>query len=133
MTAEDMLFGVALAHGLKVSHLRGQSRIARIAIARHEAMWLIREATELSFPDIGRLFGGRDHTTVLAACRKIQARVDLDPAYGETVKQSATATQGGLEVLSLQRRASALTAQATTLQRRLVEMHQRLEAAKEAA
>lgn len=127
MTAEDMLFGIALARGVKVTDISGPSRISRIASARHEAMWLIREATDLSFPDIGRMLGGRDHSTVIAAHKKIQARVDRDPAYGEQLKQAATATRGGLEVLRLQRRAQATAAQVTTLQRRLAEVQKRLE------
>jgi hypothetical protein len=114
-----MAFGIATARGLKVSDLRGPSRVARITTARHEAMWLIREATDLSYPDIGRMFGGRDHTTVINAYRKIQALVDLDPSYGDDLRRAATATQGGLELQRLQQRAAALQAQATSLQRRI--------------
>lgn len=46
------------------------------AKARHIAMWIAREATGASFPKIARAFAGRDHTTILYGCR----RVDNDPA-----------------------------------------------------
>jgi chromosomal replication initiator protein len=51
--------------------LYGQSRIAAIALARQIAMYICREQTNLSLPKIGQLFGGRDHTTVMYAQKKI--------------------------------------------------------------
>ena len=52
--------------------LLGQSRKRPIAIARQIAMYIMRELTELSYPEIGREFGGRDHTTVIHAVQKVQ-------------------------------------------------------------
>ena len=51
--------------------LVGPSRRQPLVRARQTAMYLCRELTDLSLPKIGRAFGGRDHTTVLHACRKI--------------------------------------------------------------
>jgi chromosomal replication initiator protein len=48
-------------------------RPANIALPRQIAMYLAKELTQKSLPDIGELFGGRDHTTVLHAVRKISA------------------------------------------------------------
>ena len=56
---------------LSVDELTGTSRAQAIATARQIAMYLCREMTNLSLPKIGQLFGGRDHTTVMHACKKI--------------------------------------------------------------
>jgi chromosomal replication initiator protein len=52
--------------------LQGKKRTQDIALTRQVAMYLARELTDLSFPKIGEEFGGRDHTTVLHACKKIE-------------------------------------------------------------
>ncbi len=56
---------------LSVDELTGTSRAQALATARQIAMYLCREMTNLSLPKIGQLFGGRDHTTVMHACKKI--------------------------------------------------------------
>ena len=58
--------------GLTVDDLCGQSRTHMLVTARQIAMYLCRELTDLSLPKIGQLFGGRDHTTVMHADRKIR-------------------------------------------------------------
>jgi chromosomal replication initiator protein len=58
--------------GLTVDDLCGQSRTHVLVTARQIAMYLCRELTDLSLPKIGQLFGGRDHTTVMHADRKIR-------------------------------------------------------------
>ncbi len=59
--------------GLTVDDLCGSSRSRVLVTARQIAMYLCRELTDLSLPKIGALFGGRDHTTVMHADRKIRA------------------------------------------------------------
>jgi chromosomal replication initiator protein len=49
------------------------------------AMYLSRKLTTRSLPEIGRRFGGRDHTTVLHACRRIEALIDEDPLFRQEV------------------------------------------------
>jgi hypothetical protein len=67
---------VAFQYGYKLSDLRGASRSHGVVVARHHAMWLVRETFKyLSQPAIGRMFGNRDHTTVLHACRAHPKRV----------------------------------------------------------
>jgi chromosomal replication initiator protein len=56
---------------IKVADMFSQRRTRAIARPRQVAMWLARELTDRSLPEIGEAFGGRDHTTVLHACRKI--------------------------------------------------------------
>lgn len=63
---------------LTVSTLKGQSRAATVALARQVAMHLIRTNLGLDYRAIGALFGGRDHTTVLHSCRKIEADTGTD-------------------------------------------------------
>lgn len=52
-----------------------QRRTGEMIEARHMAMWLCRELTELSLPSIGKQFGDRDHTTVLNAIRSISKKL----------------------------------------------------------
>jgi len=62
---------VAEAYGIPVEKMKARGRASQIALARQVAMYLSRELTHLSLAQIGERFGGRDHTTVLHAHRKI--------------------------------------------------------------
>jgi len=64
---------VAEYYKIKVSEMYSKRRTRNIARPRQIAMALAKELTQLSLPDIGEAFGGRDHTTVLHACRKVAA------------------------------------------------------------
>ncbi|HEX2702548.1 MAG TPA: chromosomal replication initiator protein DnaA [Solirubrobacteraceae bacterium] len=67
---------VACAHfGLERSVLLSRSRSANVAWARQAAMYLARELTDHSLPQIGRAFADRDHTTVLHACRRVAREI----------------------------------------------------------
>ena len=61
-----------LNFGLTIEDLQGQSRSRVLVTARQIAMYLCRELTDLSLPKIGQQFGGRDHTTVMHADKKIR-------------------------------------------------------------
>ena len=67
----DIIVSTAEYFKLTVDDLYGSSRSQQIAQARQIAMYLCREKTKLSLPNIGKLFGNRDHTTVMYACKKI--------------------------------------------------------------
>jgi chromosomal replication initiator protein len=71
-TDEEMLAEIAIILGFSVEALRGKSRQRPLVQARQTAMYVFRELTDLSYPSIARLFGGRDHTTVIHAVDKIQ-------------------------------------------------------------
>jgi len=62
---------VAETFGVEPKRILGPERHPRIARVRQTAMWLARRYTSLSLSDIGRLCGGRDHTTVMAAVRRV--------------------------------------------------------------
>ena len=49
-------------------------------------MYLVRRMTNLSTPDIGREFGGRDHTTVLHALEQVETKLQNDPGFAQTIK-----------------------------------------------
>ncbi|WP_367124835.1 chromosomal replication initiator protein DnaA [Streptomyces phytohabitans] len=73
ITATDIMAATADYFGLSVDDLCGSSRSRVLVTARQIAMYLCRELTDLSLPKIGAQFGGRDHTTVMHADRKIRA------------------------------------------------------------
>ncbi|OEJ32799.1 chromosomal replication initiation protein DnaA [Streptomyces subrutilus] len=73
ITATDIMAATADYFGLTVDDLCGSSRSRVLVTARQIAMYLCRELTDLSLPKIGAQFGGRDHTTVMHADRKIRA------------------------------------------------------------
>jgi chromosomal replication initiator protein len=73
VTVENIQQNVAEYYNLKIADMYSKSRAAPIARARQIAMYLSKELTQKSLPEIGSLFGGRDHTTVLYACKKIAA------------------------------------------------------------
>lgn len=64
---------------LTIADLKAPRRDAAVIRARQIAMYLAKTLTARSFPDVGRRFGGRDHTTVLHAVRKIEALLHVDP------------------------------------------------------
>ncbi|EQD73985.1 chromosomal replication initiator protein DnaA, partial [mine drainage metagenome] len=72
ISIENIQKTVADYYKIKVSDMFSKKRTRNLARPRQMAMALAKEITSLSLPDIGESFGGRDHTTVLHACRKIQ-------------------------------------------------------------
>ena len=77
-TIEGIQKTVADYFNVKVSDLRAKKRTVSIVRPRQIAMYLVRELTTHSFPEIGEYFGGKDHTTVLHSCNKIAAERDKD-------------------------------------------------------
>ncbi|GIE96435.1 chromosomal replication initiator protein DnaA [Paractinoplanes rishiriensis] len=72
ITADQIMVSTADYFGVSLEDLRGHSRSRVLVNARQVAMYLCRELTDLSLPRIGQAFGGRDHTTVMHADRKIR-------------------------------------------------------------
>lgn len=71
VSIENIQKTVADYYKIKVSEMYSKKRTRNVARPRQIAMALAKELTQMSLPDIGEAFGGRDHTTVLHACRKI--------------------------------------------------------------
>ena len=74
-TDMQLLEEIAEILGFEVDALRGKSRQRPLVTARQIAMYVFRDLTDLSYPSIARLFGGRDHTTVIHAVEKIQRQM----------------------------------------------------------
>ena len=72
VTPATIIAQTAAYFGLTIEDLQGQSRSRVLVTARQIAMYLCRELTEMSLPKIGQQFGGRDHTTVMHAEKKIR-------------------------------------------------------------
>ncbi|MDA8180343.1 MAG: chromosomal replication initiator protein DnaA [Deltaproteobacteria bacterium] len=82
----DMIQKAVADHfGVKLSELRSDRKHKVIAMPRQVAMFLMREMTRCSFPDIGQRFGGRDHTTVMYAVKKIEKNLADDVSLRNTV------------------------------------------------
>lgn len=80
LTIDAILKMVAEHYDIKVADLRGDRRHRAVAHPRSVAMYLCRKHIQASYPQIGKGFGGKDHSTVLAACRKIDEALREDAA-----------------------------------------------------
>nr|WP_307792998.1 chromosomal replication initiator protein DnaA [Glycomyces sp. NEAU-S30] len=75
VTVEQVMQATADYFGVQAADLKGNSRSRALVNARQVAMYLCRELTDLSLPRIGQAFGGRDHTTVMHANKKIRKQM----------------------------------------------------------
>ncbi len=82
----EVMTVVSDAHDLSVDQLKSKRRTQDLARARQIAMYLAREMTGASLNQIGRAFGGRDHSTVAHACQKIQKEMGSDPRFRGAVR-----------------------------------------------
>jgi chromosomal replication initiator protein len=83
---EDIQRTVARQYNVSRADLLSSRRTANVVRPRQIAMYLAKTLTLRSLPEIGRRFGGRDHTTVLHAVRKIEGLVDTDAALAEEIE-----------------------------------------------
>jgi len=83
---EAILREVAAFYRLSEEELTGPSRARRVARPRQIACYLMRQETDASLSQIGRVLGGRDHTTVLHACERVTALMDEDEALRREVQ-----------------------------------------------
>ena len=86
-SVEEIQQQVAERFGISRAELIGSSRAATPLGARQVAIFLTRELTDLSLPQIGRLYGGRDHSTVLNSLRRIEAGIGDDAGLAESVQE----------------------------------------------
>jgi len=81
---------VADYFGVAVEDLLSKRRTRSVTVPRQVAMYLARELTDASLPRIGYEFGGRDHTTVIHACEKIRAEMEMDPSLARAIQEIKT-------------------------------------------
>lgn len=86
----DVIAAVAASSGFSVRDLTSYSRMRPLHDYRMVAMAACRMATSASYPSIGRAFGGRDHSTVMHACR----RVERDPQLASMARRVADEVRG---------------------------------------
>ena len=77
--SDNIIKSVAATFHIRESDLRGTSRKKTIVNPRHIAIYLIRKHTELSLREIGKLFGGKNHSTIISSCNKIEKLLETNP------------------------------------------------------
>ncbi len=85
ITIEQIQRKVSEAYGIKLSDLKAKNRTKAVAFPRQIAMYLARQLTHASLSEVGRAFGGKDHTTVLHAVDKIQVLLQEDPKLRKSI------------------------------------------------
>ena len=94
VTVEEILRKVAEHYNVRLSDIVGPKRVRIIARPRQVAMYLAKELTSRSLPEIGRRFGGRDHTTIMHGVRKIEDLQTSDPQMREDLDLLRRLLQG---------------------------------------
>jgi chromosomal replication initiator protein len=79
VTVSAIIEAVARFHNLRSADITGHKRTRALTRPRHIAMYLARTHTNLSFPELGREFGGRDHSTIQHGFRKVKRELKENP------------------------------------------------------
>jgi chromosomal replication initiator protein len=94
VTVDEIQKATAEHFGMKQVDLLSERRTRAVARPRQAAMWLAKQLTTRSLPDIGRRFGGRDHTTVLHAVRRIEELRAADPQLARDLESLVRRLRG---------------------------------------
>jgi chromosomal replication initiator protein len=86
-TLEGILEAASLYFGIGIAELIGRGRSAPIALQRQIVMYVMREETGASFPQIGEVLGSRDHTTVMHGCDKVAEEINNSAELGRQVNE----------------------------------------------
>jgi chromosomal replication initiator protein len=86
VTIDEIQKKVAEHYNIRVADMHSARRARAVARPRQVAMYLAKQLTARSLPEIGRKFGGRDHTTVMHAVRKVEELCGSDQSFGEDVE-----------------------------------------------
>ncbi len=86
VAANEIIKFVARHYGLKVSEIKSRNRSRHIALPRQVAMYLLKQLTKLSYPDIGRQFNDKHHSTVLHSVNKIEDERGKSPDFDRTIQ-----------------------------------------------
>lgn len=97
VSIDEVLSTVASQFGVKVSDLKGSRKTREVSQPRQVAMYLARRLTRSSFPEIGRSFGGKDHSTVVKGVKKVEEMLRENPDLAEMVRSTERLlTEGGV-------------------------------------
>jgi chromosomal replication initiator protein len=94
VTIEEIQRKVAEHYNIRLSDMIGPKRVRTIARPRQIAMYLAKQLTSRSLPDIGRRFGGRDHTTIMHGVRKIEELMTADSQLSDDLQMLKRLLQG---------------------------------------
>jgi len=94
ITIDDIQKQVAAHFNIRIADMHSARRARAIARPRQVAMYLAKQLTSRSLPEIGRKFGGRDHTTVMHAVRKVEELKEADAAFAEDLELLRRMLQG---------------------------------------
>lgn len=86
ITIEDIQEAVASRFHVKIADLKSKRRTKTLVYPRQIAMFLCRDLTDSSFPEIGRDFGGKDHTTIIHACKQMKKNQETDATLRSTLE-----------------------------------------------
>jgi len=86
LTVEGIMRAVAEYFGMKAADLKARKRTKDIAVPRQIAMYLARELTQSSLSDVGKHMGGKDHATVIYACKQIEAKRAADDGFNRMIE-----------------------------------------------
>ncbi len=96
VSIEDVQRAVCAYFGIRLGDLLGKNRSKKFSQPRHLAQYLSRKLTDFSFPDIAQKFGGKDHTSIIYACRKVENMIQKDPNMANVVNYlTKQVTKGG--------------------------------------
>ncbi len=95
MSIESIQKEVANFFGIKLYELKSEKKMKNVALPRQVAMYLARRYTGASFPEIGEKFGGKDHSTVIHAVRKIENMIGEDSSLKEMVNAVSRRIEAG--------------------------------------
>jgi chromosomal replication initiator protein len=95
MTPDRIVASVSERFGVRSEAMFGPRRTRSVAMPRQVAMYLTRQLTDLSLVEIGRMFGGRDHTTVIYACEKVARLMLEDNVFADKVNQLISTLASG--------------------------------------
>jgi len=87
VTVESIQRTICEHFEIKLGDLKAKRRTQNIAFPRQIGMYLCRKHTDTSYPAIGSLFGGRDHSTVIHASKTIERKIQADPKLQMTIEK----------------------------------------------
>ena len=87
ITIEEIVKTVGAKYGIKLSDIKSQKKNKNLVLARQVSMFMAREMTSASFPDIGEKIGGRDHSTVIYAHNKIKKVMETDRTLRDAIEE----------------------------------------------
>ena len=94
VTIEEIQKRVAEHFNVRIADMHSARRARAVARPRQVAMYLSKQLTTRSLPEIGRKFGGRDHTTVMHAVKKVEELKTVDASFDEDVEMLRRMLEG---------------------------------------